>query len=126
MLDLIAAAAIAPSPAELPPWVYQRARDEAASVIVINVNSITGLNGAERGACAVNGRVTAVERGNEYSVGEHVVFSVPCVGANWQPHPGPWPGFQERPFMGTERGRVWMSGGAMVLRGFDVLRPGDD
>jgi len=113
---------LAPPPMELPPYVYIEARKAAASVVVIDVATITGLNGATSGVCTLNGTVTAVEHGEAFAPGQTITVAVPCIGPTWEPRAGPWPGYRDSEFMRTTQGRAWLDAqGGLVRRGFDIL-----
>ena len=123
--SLIALALVA-APMDLPPHVYERARREAVSVVVIEAERIEGLNGRTSGACTVSGRITAVERG-PHRVGERLTLAVPCIGPRYQARPGPWPGYPEATMTGSSRGRAWLDAGdGLVRRGYDVLETEGD
>lgn len=119
----VALAAMAtPALAELPPYVYAQARERAEAVLVISVSEVGRLpRGELQGECAVTGVVEAVERGAAYSVGQTVGFSAPCIDDDWEPMPGPFPGYDENRLAAVKSARVWLTGGALVLRGLDSL-----
>lgn len=62
----------------MPPYVYESARNDAASVIVIAVDKVT-LAIRSFGSCTVDGTVAKVERGSTYEVGQKVAIAVPCA-----------------------------------------------
>ncbi len=83
----------APAFALMPPYVYETARKEAASVIVIAVEKVE-VPRKGFGNCAVAGTVKVVERGTAYTVGQAVTLAVSCAvagattpigGIIWQP-----------------------------------------
>lgn len=82
-----------PAAALMPPYVYEEARRDAASVIVIEVHGVKPPQ-ESFGACTVAGTVTRVERGTTYNKGQSVTIAVPCArpgarppigGTIWQP-----------------------------------------
>lgn len=108
---------------ELPPEAYERARAEATSVIVLDQVRARGIGFQPRGACRVQGRVAAVERGTEYRVGQRVNLAVPCVSFFYNQPPGPWAGFQQNVLTRSRSGRAFLTGGELVLKGYDILQP---
>jgi len=113
--------AAGPAAAELPPYVYQQARDAAGTVLTLRVQNVRRLPaGQTQGACALTGVVTDVERGSAER-GQTVVVAVPCISPAWQPMPGPFPGYRHDVLGRAENVRVFMSGGALVRRGLDIL-----
>jgi hypothetical protein len=108
---------------ELPPEAYERARAEATSVIVLDQVRARGIGFRPRGDCTVRGRVSAVERGTEYRVGQRVTLAVPCISYFYNPSPGPWAGFQENVLTRSRSGRAFLTGGEVVLKGYDILQP---
>lgn len=122
-LALAASLAVAPGPAaaELPPQVYQQARDSAGSVVVLRVQRVRRLPpGETQGTCALTGVITDVERGSARE-GQTVVVAIPCISPAWEPMPGPFPGYRHDDLGRAERVRVFMSGGVLVRRGLDFL-----
>ena len=121
MLIALAASTVAgPALAELPPYVYEQARDEATAVVVVRVTSVGGLAaGVTEGACALEGVVTTVERGDAHALGDRLKIDVPCVSAEWTPRPGPFPGYSEAPLAKVSEARLWLTNGELVLRGLD-------
>lgn len=110
-----------PAAAELPPQVYQQARDNAGSVVVLRVQSVRRLPaGQTQGSCILTGEVTTVERGT-IPEGQVVVVEIPCISPAWQPIPGPFPGYRHDVLGRAERARVFMTGGVLVRRGLDIL-----
>lgn len=94
---LVVAALVAgwstPAAALMPPYVYEAARRDAASVIVIAVQKVMSPQ-ESFGACTVTGTVARVERGTAYKQGQAVKIAVPCArpgaspplgGTIWQP-----------------------------------------
>lgn len=77
---LVLAASLWPWPAAalMPPYVYESARDSAASVIVLTVEKVTPPR-RPFGSCVVEGAVAKVERGTAYQVGQKVTLDVPCA-----------------------------------------------
>lgn len=113
--------AAGPATAELPPQVYQQARDGAGSVLTLHIQNVSRLpTGQTQGSCTLTGIVRDVERGSA-SDGQTVVVAVPCISAAWQPMPGPFPGYRDDVLSRVERVRVFMTGGVLVRRGLDIL-----
>ena len=113
--------AAGPASAELPPQVYQQARDDARSVLVLRVTNVQRLQpGQTQGSCALTGQITDVERGSARE-GQTVVVPVPCISPAWEPRPGPFPGYRHDVLGRAERVRVYTTGGALVRRGLDIL-----
>lgn len=73
-----------PAAALMPPYVYEAARRDAASVIVIAVQKVTPPR-ESFGACTVAGTVARVERGAAYKPGQAVSITVPCAGPGASP-----------------------------------------
>ena len=113
----------APAAAELPPYVYERAREAASAVIVVEVSRVTRPDKPfAEAVCALEGRVAAVERGDRHVVGRTVTIDLPCIGTLYQPMPGPFPGYSADALAKVRRGRLFLDeGGDLVLRGFDAL-----
>lgn len=115
------ATAAGPATAELPPQVYQQARDGAGSVVILRVQSVRRLPAGEtQGSCALTGVVTDVERGT-LPEGQTIVVAIPCISPAWQPMPGPFPGYRHDVLGRAESVRVFMTGGVLVRRGLDIL-----
>lgn len=113
--------AAAPAVAELPPQVYQQAREGAGTVAVLRVQSVRRLPpGQTQGSCALTGVIADVERGSARE-GQTVVVAIPCISPAWEPRPGPFPGYRHDALGEAERVRVFMSGGVLVRRGLDIL-----
>lgn len=114
--------AASPALAELPPYVYEQERKSATSVVVVDVETIGRLpRGQTQGSCLVKGRVAAVERGDAYKTGDHFELPIPCIGAKWQPMPGPFPGYQEAGLAKVRHGRFYIRNSRLVRRGFDAI-----
>jgi len=62
----------------MPPYVYESARKDAVSVILLAVEKVT-LPRRSFGTCTVDGTVARVERGTAYAVGQQVSIGVPCA-----------------------------------------------
>lgn len=112
---------VAPAAALMPPYVYENARRDAASVIVLEVQAVTPP--AEGyGACRVAGVVRQVERGTSLQPGARVELGVPCVQPGVQPPIGGTI-YQSVPTLAASRfGRAWLDGaGEVVLSQYQVL-----
>lgn len=110
-----------PAEAELPPQVYQQARDSAGTVVVLRVQHVRRLQPDQtEGICVLTGEITRVERGSAQE-GQAVVLPVPCISPAWQPIPGPFPGYRDDLLGQATRVRVFMTNGALVRRGLDML-----
>lgn len=119
----LGAVIIAPAPAsaELPPRVYQEARANAASVVVLRVTQFDRLPaGQTQGTCRLVGVVERIERGSA-PVGQQVVLGVPCISPAWEPRPGPFPGYRHDVLSSAQRVRVHMTAGTLALRGLDII-----
>ncbi|MEP9350021.1 hypothetical protein [Xanthobacter sp. KR7-225] len=68
----------------MPPYVYQTARDDAASVIVIAVEAVKAPKRVF-GNCTVDGTIAKVERGTTYQPGQKVSLEVPCAAPDAYP-----------------------------------------
>jgi hypothetical protein len=113
--------AAGPAAAELPPQVYQQARESAGTVAVLRVQGVRRLPpGQTQGSCALTGVIVDVERGSARE-GQTVVVAIPCISPAWEPRPGPFPGYRHDDLGRAERVRVFMSGGVLVRRGLDIL-----
>ncbi|QAY77570.1 hypothetical protein [Sphingosinicella sp. BN140058] len=122
-LALALLAFAAPAAAELPPQVYARARDAAASVVVVDVAAVDRPRGAfAEAACTLRGRIAAVERGSLHQRGQSVAVPLPCIGTRHRAMPGPFPGYPADTLLKLRRARLFLDGdGALVLRGLDPL-----
>lgn len=121
MLATAVVLAAGPAVAELPPHVYQQARDSAGTVVVLRVDNVRRLPpGETQGDCVLTGVVTEVERGTAQQ-GQAVVVPVPCISPAWQPMPGPFPGYRHDVLGRAETVRVFLNRGALVRRGLDIL-----
>lgn len=106
---------------ELPPWVYEQARAAAGTVVVLRVTAVQALPpGEAQGTCELQGVIESIERGAA-TEGQEVTLSVPCIGPEFEPMPGPFPGYDQDGLLAAERVRVWMSGGQLVRRGLDFV-----
>lgn len=120
-LMAVSAFVVQPARAELPPQVYQQARDRAGTVVTLRVTEVRRLpQGETQGVCALTGTVRDVERGSAES-GQTVVVPVPCISPAWQPIPGPFPGYRDDVLSRASRVRVFMTGGQLAQRGLDIL-----
>lgn len=111
-------------PPELPPHYYEQIRAQAAAVVVLDVAAVEAGPASAGGyaTCQVEGVVTAVERGGRHTAGQPIRLAVPCITPDWDPVPGPWPGFRIATLSSTATGRAWLDGdGRVVQRGFDIL-----
>ena len=120
----VLAATAAPAWAELPPHVYEQARAEADTVMIIDVSEVVGLgDGQATGTCVVRGVVSEIQRGDRHAVGDAVSVDAPCVGPNYQPMPGPFPGYDARALKTVQRALVFMKDGELVRRGLEDRSP---
>jgi hypothetical protein len=105
----------------MPPYVYESARNNAASVLVIAVDKVTAPK-REFGNCAVEGTVRTVERGAAYKVGEKVTIDVPCAKPDAFPPIGGTI-YQNVPDLKASKfGRAYLDGdGKVVLSQYEQL-----
>ncbi|MFG1404084.1 hypothetical protein [Xanthobacter sediminis] len=105
----------------MPPYVYENARRDAASVVVLRVRTVTTPAGGY-GACRVSGVVRKVERGT-LRPGQALMFDVPCAKPGAQP---PLGGTMYQPVAALVRapyGRAWLdAGGHVVLSQYERLQ----
>lgn len=114
----------APARAMLAPQYYERARDTAPNVVVIEVAHVDVPPSSEgHGDCTVSGRVAVVERGTRYQVGQAVSVIVPCL-RNTQNLPiggVMWKSISS--LLSAHWGRAFLNGaGGLALYQYDVLR----
>ena len=120
----VLAATAAPAWAELPPYVYEQARAEADTVMVITVREVIGLpDGQDSGTCVVRGVVAEIERGDRHAVGDAVSIDAPCVGPTYQPMPGPFPGYDAGALKTVQRVLVFLKDGDLAPRGLEDRSP---
>lgn len=114
--------AAGPAAALMPPYVYENARRDAASVIVLKVKTVTTPAGGY-GACRVKGVVRKVERGTALRPGMAVEFDVPCLKAGAQP---PLGGTIYQPvdtLVKSRYGRAWLDAeGHVVVSQYEQLQ----
>ncbi|MBB6308508.1 hypothetical protein [Xanthobacter tagetidis] len=105
----------------MPPYVYESARNNAASVLVIAVEKVTPPK-REFGNCAVEGTVRTVERGTAYKVGENVTIDVPCATPDALPPIGGTI-YQNVPDLKASKfGRAYLdANGKIVLSQYELL-----
>ena len=107
--------------AELPPYVYEQERAAADTVVVIDVDRVSGPSAREaKGLCVLRGRIVSVERG-DWRPGEAATFYVACVTPRWQPMPGPFPGHQVAWLREQRRLKIWARGDQAVRRGLEPV-----
>lgn len=121
---LIAAIALltaTPAFAALAPEYYQRARDEAADVVVISVTDVSAPPERGYGDCNVTGQVAAVERGETYTVGQDITISVSCSLPNARVPIGGvlWKGYEA--LRAAPAGRAYLNNGAVALSQYEIL-----
>lgn len=73
-----------PAFALMPPYVYESARNEAKSVIVLAVDGVA-VTPRMFGTCTVSGTVKVVERGTAFGLGQKVELAVPCAKPDASP-----------------------------------------
>lgn len=121
-LMIAAALALTPLPAlaMLAPQYYQQARDEAPDVIVVRVVAAV-FPDTPTGICRLATRVTAVERGQTYWVGQGVVIPVHCRRGNAEIPAGGTIWTDMNAISPGVNARVFMKDGAPALDAFDLL-----
>lgn len=124
LLTIALMATAAPALAELPPHVYQRARADADTVMIIEVREVVGLaDGQASGTCVVRGMAAEIQRSDRYRVGDHVSIATPCIGPAYQAMPGPFPGYDARALQSIQRALVFLKNGQLVARGLEDRSP---
>ncbi|MFG1479850.1 hypothetical protein V5F53_14510 [Xanthobacter sp. V4C-4] len=115
MLLAVPLLASGPAAALMPPYVYENARRDAASVIVIEVRTVMPPS-TPFGACRVEGRVAKVERGAAFKPGGAVALAVPCVQPGAQPPLGGTI-YQPVPSLSASRyGRAWLDAAGQIVQ----------
>lgn len=110
-----------PALALMPPYVYENARRDAASIIVLEVKAVTPPD-AGYGECRVEGAVRVVERGTAFKPGNTVRIDVPCVKPNTQPLIGGTIYQPTETLSASKYGRAWLDGeGRVVLSQYEQL-----
>lgn len=123
---LLAAAAgligfVLPALALMPPYVYEAARKDAKSVIVIAVEKVE-VPRREFGSCTVDGTVKAVERGEAFKAGEKVSLAVPCAKEGAAPPLGGTIYQPSETLVKSKFGRAFLdAGGKVVLSQYEQL-----
>lgn len=120
----ILTASAAPAWAELPPYVYEQARAEADTVMIVAVREVTGLpDDQDSGTCVVRGVVAEIQRGDRHAVGDEVSIDTPCIGPDYPAMPGPFPGYNAVALKTVQRALVFMKDGELVRRGLEDRSP---
>ncbi|HYD87649.1 MAG TPA: hypothetical protein VEA80_09255 [Vitreimonas sp.] len=111
--------------AALAPQYYERARNTAPNVIVIDVERVE-IEGPL--LCAVHGRVSEVQRGRLYTVGAEVEISVPCIGhSRVAPPAGPAVYQDTAALRASARGRAFLDAeGRLALSQYEILAAAED
>lgn len=78
-LVLLATLIATPAAAALAPEYYEAARRDAPDVVVFEVQKVATPTPLSFGTCKVSAKVTVVERGTRYSVGQALVIDTPCA-----------------------------------------------
>jgi hypothetical protein len=87
LATLLLATMASPAAAMLPPKYYEKARPEAAHVVIFEVVDV-GVPAGVQGDCNVEGKVIRDERG-DLKPGDKIRIAVPCRTALAPPMPGP-------------------------------------
>ncbi|RZJ17550.1 MAG: hypothetical protein EON91_08995 [Brevundimonas sp.] len=120
LIAAVMASMATPTWAELPPYVYERARAEADTVMIIAVHEVAGLaDGQARGTCVVRGVIEEVQRGDRHALGDEVAVDTPCIGPTYQSMPGPFPGYDAQALKAMQRALVFLKDGELVARGLE-------
>lgn len=105
----------------MPPYVYESARREAKSVIVIAVDAVQ-VPKREFGTCTVGGTVRVVERGETYKAGQKVEIAVPCAKPDASPPLGGTIYQPVETLSKSKFGRAWLDAdGKVVLSQYEQL-----
>lgn len=107
--------------AALAPEYYQRAREQAADVVVIDVAHVDPP-ARPAGDCQVLGAVRSVERGTTYRVGQEIEITVPCMRPSAEIPSGPVIWQDLTTLSRAPAGRAFLNNGALVLYQYEVLR----
>lgn len=121
-LALLAALAATPAAAALAPEYYEAARREAPDVIVFEVQRVATPTPLAFGTCKVSAKVTAIERGDRYSVGQELVIETPCArpGAPVPAGGTVWQDMSDLRF--SSHGRAFLKAeGGLALDQYDIL-----
>lgn len=116
---LLLASIATPAAAMLPPEVYQKARDEAAHVVVFDVTHV-GVPVEVQGGCNVEGKVLRDERG-DLKPGDPIRISVPCRTPLATPMPGPTIWQDMEALQRSAHGKAYLDAdGALVLDQYEL------
>lgn len=114
--------AAGPAAALMPPYVYENARRDAASIIVLELDKVTPP-GAGYGECRVEGVVRVVERGTTFRLGDAARIDVPCVKPGAQPPLGGTIYQPVEALSASKYGRAWLDAeGRVVLSQYEQLK----
>ncbi|MFG1343573.1 hypothetical protein V5F59_01655 [Xanthobacter autotrophicus DSM 431] len=110
-----------PALALMPPYVYETARREAKSIIVIEVSKVDTPR-REFGTCTVAGTVKVVERGEAFRPGQTVQLAVPCERQGASPPLGGTIYQQMEKLAQSRFGRAWLDAeGKVVVSQYEQL-----
>lgn len=110
-----------PALALMPPYVYESARRDARSVIVLAVEGVE-VPRREFGACTVSGTVRVVERGDAFTAGQKVQIAVPCARKDASPPIGGTIYQPVETLTASRFGRAWLDAdGKVVLSQYEQL-----
>lgn len=121
-LGLALAVLATPAFAALAPEYYAAARRDAPDVIVFEVRKVATPTPLAFGTCKVSARVTVVERGTRYSVGQELVIETPCArpGAPIPAGGTVWQDLSALRF--STHGRAFLKAeGGLALDQYDIL-----
>lgn len=117
------AGALMPAPASalMPPYVYETARRDAKSVIVLAVDAVKTPR-IEFGSCVVTGTVKLVERGTAFTPGQTVELAVPCATRDASPPLGGTIYQSMEKLQKSRFGRAWLDAdGKVVVSQYEQL-----
>ncbi|QRG07366.1 hypothetical protein EZH22_02835 [Xanthobacter dioxanivorans] len=121
MAPVLLGALALPAHALMPPYVYENARADAKSVIVIAVEKVDAPR-REFGTCTVSGTVKVVERGTAFTAGQKVEIAVSCARKDASPPLGGTIYQQQETLVKSKFGRAWLDAdGKVVLSQYEQL-----
>lgn len=121
LIPILLGGLASPALALMPPYVYENARADAKSVIVIAVEKVE-VPRREFGTCTVSGTVKVVERGTAFAGGQHVEIIVPCARKEASPPLGGTIYQRLETLVTSKFGRAWLDAdGKIVLSQYEQL-----